>query len=336
MSDAACMADADFTPNPERSVWIYGEIDRALLERIRPKVLELTSASREPITVFIESEGGKTKVAEEILRLLRSTSEDGDKQPCPLITVASKKAESAAAFILAAGDHAIAPPDTKLLYHSTHISLPYPVTERWGRLVLESLQKSNREHAIALAECVAPRLGFLLLALQLTFEECRKNAGSCEMSDLQCLIAAIRPNVSLGAQRILDRAASHAEDDERLFLRFQWAGVDGLELSYDDDASSRLRCLFRKDGDFVIGPGKGLREVSDRLFIEDPKCQKAARDFFRRRDPLADGDSVELSDFLPFWRLSLSLSDALNDGENVLTPIDALWFGLVDTVREAP
>ena len=41
--------DADFTPNPARALWVQGRLDQALLERLRPYILDLTAHNRGPI-----------------------------------------------------------------------------------------------------------------------------------------------------------------------------------------------------------------------------------------------------------------------------------------------
>jgi hypothetical protein len=47
---------------------------------------------------------------------------------------------------------------------------------------------------------------------------------------------------------------------------------------------------------------------------------------------MTDSD-VEADYFLQFRIFSLALCRALQEGENELTAMDALWLGLVDTVR---
>jgi ATP-dependent protease ClpP protease subunit len=84
MTDGTDIPDADFTPNPDRAIWIRGELNKALEERLEPQIVDLTSRSREPITVFIDSYGGKPVVSQRILALLRSPGENGEP-PCRVI-----------------------------------------------------------------------------------------------------------------------------------------------------------------------------------------------------------------------------------------------------------
>lgn len=104
--------DTGFSPNPARAVWIDGELNQKLLDRVQPENLALSTKSDEPITVYINSPGGTNTVGQRIRDLL---------SPCRTITVACQKAQSAAADLLSAGDWAIAQPGSMLLYHGTTI-----------------------------------------------------------------------------------------------------------------------------------------------------------------------------------------------------------------------
>ncbi len=114
MTDGTEVHDPEFTPNPDRAVWVEGQLNEALLDRLRPGILELTAQNRDPITVFINSSGGSLEVSEGILSLLRRTTQD-DSRASRIITVAAPKAKSAAANLLSAGDFAIAYPECMLL-----------------------------------------------------------------------------------------------------------------------------------------------------------------------------------------------------------------------------
>ena len=76
------LSDADFTPNPDRSISIDGNFTEALLERLRPEILELTAQNREPITIYIDSEGGSPDVGQRILDLLK-IDESGQPESLP-------------------------------------------------------------------------------------------------------------------------------------------------------------------------------------------------------------------------------------------------------------
>ena len=115
-SHASTPTYADFTPNPDRSIRVEEKFNEVLLERLHPRILELTAQNREPIAVFINSGGGSAEVCVEILRLLTRTTQE-DPRVSRIITVAAPDVGSAAANLLSAGDFAVASPESELLYH---------------------------------------------------------------------------------------------------------------------------------------------------------------------------------------------------------------------------
>jgi len=145
-AETSALPDPDFTPNPDRAIWIEGRIEEALLERLQPEISELTAQSREPITVFINSHGGMQNVAGSILDALRRTTPD-DARVSRIITVAAPMAQSAAANLLSAGDWAVALPESSLLYHGCRCPLPgkYLTADvaREGRTLRSRLTRSS-------------------------------------------------------------------------------------------------------------------------------------------------------------------------------------------------
>src|SRR5260370_30269053 len=162
MTESMDFADADRTPNPERAIYLEGKLTEGLLDRLEPQIRALTSANREPITVFIDSPGGSAFVGERILRLLRSTTDD-DTSASRIITVAVSRAGSAPADLLSAGDFAIASPGSTLYYHCTRNPLPEgPVTGEWATLLGLSMTTSNERYATQLPRKSAQRVPFSL------------------------------------------------------------------------------------------------------------------------------------------------------------------------------
>jgi ATP-dependent protease ClpP protease subunit len=142
-------ADVDFTPNVNRSIWIKGEMNKSLLESLRPQILDLTSRSRRPVTVFIDSPGGNAAVGERIMSLLRSAGQEGPPA-CRIITIAMSKALSTAADFLSSGDLAIATPGSTLLYHGSRLpTLDLADAKRVG-LMAHGLNSSDEKYAISL------------------------------------------------------------------------------------------------------------------------------------------------------------------------------------------
>jgi ATP-dependent protease ClpP protease subunit len=357
MTDSMDVEDADFTPNPERAIWIDGEINQALEDRLRPQILELTSRSRKPITVFIDSEGGSAAVGKRILGLLRSTNQDG-ASPCRIITVAVSKARSAAADLLSAGDFAIADPGSKLLYHGTRIPMLQGVTAHSASLLAEVLKASDHKFTASLLDKSAERFMFLLFALRGTFEEHRANAAGRTLADLDCFQEILYQRVSPNGQKVLRRADAIWNRCYGLVTHFQeevarvrpsndTADIEKLML----EASIAFEYRNNKtDREWNLRMG-GLSRITDHFFFLDAYFQGTNGDQFttlcERWAPLVDAhDDQDVPEaekkaekfrafFLPFWCFFIALCHALQQTENELTAMDAFWLGLIDTLRLA-
>ena len=105
--------DPKYRPNHDRSITISGIIDDALTARLLPEIVKLLAASRDPITIYIDSPGGDTDCAKLLLNALRASDQDRSER-CRLITVALGEASSAASDILTAGDYALAYPFSRI------------------------------------------------------------------------------------------------------------------------------------------------------------------------------------------------------------------------------
>ncbi|MGB2679147.1 MAG: ATP-dependent Clp protease proteolytic subunit [Candidatus Acidiferrum sp.] len=346
--------DADFTPNRDRSIRVDGAIDHRLEDRLRPQILELTAGSREPITVFIDSEGGSAAAGERILELLRSPHQDGAS--CRIITVARAKAWSAAADLLSAGDFAIAHPGSRLLYHGTRITTPQPVTADHASLLADVLKSSNRRFSASLLEKSAERFLFLLFALRATFEEHRAGAGGRTLSDLDCLQEISCRKAPPAAQKVLRQAANiwdryhglvtHFEEQAAIARLFgETTEIEKIMLA----SSISFECENNKtDPQWSLRTG-GLNRINEHFFFLDEYFQGTNGACFamlcERWAPLIiaeDGQELLSAEekarkfrryFPPFWSFFIALCHALQRSEHELTAMDAFWLGLIDTVR---
>lgn len=334
--------DADFTPNPDRAISVEGRLNEALLERLRPQILELTSGSREPITVFIDSRGGSSEVGESLLSLLRRTTED-DLRVSRIITVAAPRAASAAANLLSAGDFAIAYPESTLLYHGGRWPLSDLVSAgEAGGLYAQTLPTFHEINAAKLARNSIRRFRFIVSAVRSSFAQHRPDEGDPSLADVQAFEEILRTKLSPRAQKVLERAIP------------LWHGYNGLLLQVE----KRLRrgrtatkaylqkLMLHASMDFEYESSKGqpaswdggLSKISGHFYFlnayfdsatlcEWVAARPAERDHSAGADPEADY-------FLQFHLFFLALCRALQDGENQITPADAVWLGLIDTVRE--
>src|SRR5438046_10696686 len=81
--------DKDYWENFERSLFLTGKITQEAAYALSPRIKELRAASGDPITLYIDSPGGSSAVAEGIRFLIKAPDQDGRK--CRLITVRSEE-----------------------------------------------------------------------------------------------------------------------------------------------------------------------------------------------------------------------------------------------------
>lgn len=331
---AGASDDADFTPNPQRAIWIEGRLDEALLERLRPQIVELTAQSREPITVFINSRGGIAEVGQRILDLLRTNQ--GGAGACKIITAASPRAESAAADLLSAGDLAIAYPSSTLLWHGVRWPLSDLVSAgEAGRLYAQTLPVFHEKNAAVLALNSVRRFLFIVSALRPTFEQHRAEANDPKLSDLDCFQAILRGKLSPAAQQVLERAIPLWKNYNGLLLQFQKRLPRGRSVSKEHLRKLMLYSAF----DFEYEKGErpdwdaGLGRISDHFhFLNSFFDFGALCDHVAGR-PGPQSPETEAEALLQFRQFFLALYRALQEGENQITPVDAVWLGLIDSVR---
>src|ERR1041384_231272 len=327
--------DADYTPNPDRAIWIRGELTKSLLERLRPRILDLTSRSREPITVFIDSNGGSTAAGNRIMVLLRS-GEDGTPA-CRIITVGLSKAQSAAADLLSAGDFAIASPGCMLLLHGSSIPMTHPIDSKSASWIAQGMSSLNEKHSISLTRRSLPRFRALVSALRPTFDHVRADAKNSGLSDLYCFQELVRRRLSPGGQKVLKLAADNCgayrgllscfESRMRKIGRVKRADVE--KAMFNASAAFEFRTR-RKRLNWGLGNG-GLRRINSSFFFLDELFGNANGDGLSSIcRPSPHTREQDYFHFLPFF---LAVAGALQEGENELTATDALWLGLVDTVR---
>jgi ATP-dependent protease ClpP protease subunit len=197
--------DANFRLNHNRAVHVSSLIDQGLLDRLTPQIVALCAQSREPITVFIDSQGGSVASAELILRLLQSTDQDGSAL-CNLITVVTGRAASAAADLLSSGDYAIAYPESNILFHGVRTSLSNPVTVELASFLSESLKLSNDRYAMTLAKKSEVRFMFRFFVLRSAFGEYRTKVNKANLPDLECFLGMVKEQTSYRAEKIINLA----------------------------------------------------------------------------------------------------------------------------------
>ena len=141
--------DKDYRENFARSLFLTGKITQEAAYALNPRIKELRAASGDPITLYIDSPGGSSAVAEGIRFLIKAPDQDGRR--CRLITVVIGTAASAAADLLALGDYAIAEPQADILYHGSRQAFEQLLTFEGATSVAANLQEANERLALRLA-----------------------------------------------------------------------------------------------------------------------------------------------------------------------------------------
>jgi ATP-dependent protease ClpP protease subunit len=180
------------TINWDRALIIDTPIDDDLLKKLTPRILALRQESGEPITIGINSPGGSLPSLDVLLGLLTGPNQDGTKGQ--IITVATHRAYSAAANLLAFGNYAVAFRHSEILYHDVRFGGMEDVTSEKARDAAKSLQDANDTFALRLARRIIDRLIWIYIDLNDTFAEVKNKYPSVHTvaSDI---VAAYAPRV---------------------------------------------------------------------------------------------------------------------------------------------
>ena len=331
--------EADFTPNPRRAIWVNETLREELLVRLRPRIVELVSSSRAPITVYIECGGGFGYVAEAVLTLLK-WPDPSEKRSCRVITVAMGRASSAATALLCGGDFAIAHQDSELLFHgSSAATNPGRVTAELAERLAVVTKFTNEGRAASFARFCTRRATRIISILRPEFEDCRARVGNPKLSDLECFQRVLSAMLSPAGRRVVRRARAMQTRSEELihsYLKERGAGHPQgkadlekkmLKASEAFEFQRRNRLLSAGGLSRILGSFFFLREfvgdedgsqISDFCDVPSEKTRETMREYFS-----------------PFWPFLIALYRSLGRGENALTATDAYLLGLVDTVRHA-
>jgi ATP-dependent protease ClpP protease subunit len=349
------ISDVDYAPNPNRAIWIEGQLNEALLERLRPRILELAARNRDPIRLFINSRGGSAEVAESILSLLKSS--DNGEAPRRIITVAMPNAASAAADLLSAGDFAVALPESVLLYHGAgylDLSDIPRLTEEVADALRFVTAHHNERKAAALRRVYERRFMFVFSGLRHEFERYRVESNGRTLTDLECFEAVLHGKLSPNGQRVLERAVSHRRRCDRLLFHFRKQSPTRGKAETLEERWLRASKAFEDetpltDKSCSLRAG-GLARIFDNFSLLASYFTSILRNRFENisgadlRDFLtADSATTRaakreargrVDSFLPFSTFFVGMCRALNQDENQLTALDAVLLGLVDTVRD--
>jgi hypothetical protein len=182
--------DPNFRPNPERSIYISGKIDDTQVNRLAPQIIKLRHASSDPITVYINSNGGVTASADIIWGLLKSKDVDGNSPR--IITVAVGNAKSAAADLLTMGDYAYACQHASILFHGSRIGAPENLTTEDCYFLGDSIGATNEAIALKLANASVQRLVIQYAWLKNDFDKLRAESKTPNAPDIDCFAKSLQ------------------------------------------------------------------------------------------------------------------------------------------------
>jgi ATP-dependent protease ClpP protease subunit len=352
----------DYTPNPERGIYIQGVIDQEMVYRVTPQIISLQHESRDPITVYIDSPGGLVDYKDAIFTALRAPTQ-ADLEPCKVITVVLSMAASAAADLTSAGYYALAHPDSMVMYHGVRVPPDRPLTAEETFRLAHRLRAGNESFAAQLARWSERRFLFRFISHYKLLDGIREKAGK-PLSDLSSFLTLIAERVSSSADQVLDRAyARYARYSSLLESAIKrWNKGKGRDKSYVQLEVDQLNAII----EFEVKQNKKNKEWR----FETEGIQRLTEDFFLLNEYLAFIRSERFKDLVftfghfvlttdeqatieklatqkekdetllkivsprlrPVWSFFVAMCHVLQQGDNHLTAKDAFWLGLIDEV----
>ncbi len=351
--------------NPNRAVYLLGDINQGLVEKLTPRINELRLVCTDPITAYVDSQGGDVSAAENIRSLVHAPNPDGVK--CRLITVVTGYAASAAADFLALGDYAIAYPHSSVIYHGTRQRSPAPLTVEGASSLASSLQQTNELFAMRLAKRAFDRFVLRILLLRPEFQRYADAATlASDSPDVVPLVEALARKLGPDKSGLLQAAVQRQKAidaltqsvREHLARRQPQEMPQGNQLEIEIwQAILTYKATVHASDDWRLS-GQGLVEVMhdfyllhdfhfgeqtqalDRLGYIYGKIFLGASEL-HEHDAIPAADDGGRSDFLrqraqpkirPLWYFVVSLCRLLQSADYWFTPTEAYWLGLIDEV----
>lgn len=352
----------NFRPDPERGVYLSGPITQEILDRVTPTILKLQASNRNPITLFIDSPGGETRVADTLNKLLRAGSQDSPS-PCRLITVVTSTAASAAADLLASGNYALAYPHSRILCHGVRQGAD-ALTREEAILLARGLASSNEGFALELARNCIFRFIFRFVLLLQEFTTIRERENKPSLSDSHCMTFALQDRVSGGLADLLWDSFNQSVEieirDEYVAEKLSKHDIDNLPpaefavlvlkaiLDYElkllkeknyppwsltyrfGEIEEKLLLLIDKHGDHHTAMIRTLCERWGGFFLTPTEeAEFESKDESDREEWLFSTVQKRL---WPIWSFFVSLCRQLQKQDHWLSAEDAYWLGLIDEV----
>lgn len=353
--------DSDYRENPERAIYVFGEINANLVRQLTPNILNLRKGSdTRPITVYIDSPGGSIQSYEHLEGLLFNEDQDGNK--CRIITVVTSYAASAAARLLARGDYSMAYKNATIHCHGTRFEAAVITKER-AESMAESLALFNEEMSKDFAHKILESLAWLY---RFNSEAIEKESTVFQNNHIVALSQIIRKKLVGKSGEILDCVMEELITFVRLEAFLQKSRRSKLlsvaEKKGNGYRDVQLLKLIAEFLESLMGQGEkksglqqsklnelialySLRRSYYERFIADCDDAEPLLMMYCGKAEIVEADKIKDAsqrkaylfeksgkDLFGAWQLATTLSTSLAKGENSLTASDAYWLGLIEEV----
>lgn len=350
--------DYSFRPNPGRAVYLTSQFTEEFAAQVIPRIIDLR-ASKEPITVYINSRGGNLQVLDTIAGALKSRDADG--RTSRVIMVALGEAASAAATLLVVGHYAIAHPYSTIHFHGARFPEINVMTLEDTAEYASELSRLNRKNANLMSRRIIGRL--VRRYVQLLPKISGRGDKRPSLLDF---VTAVKERSSITADKVIDRTiarirnasdtydkiykrAKRAIETKRSAIQQEVAVLKALidwevkcnedvaDYCLDQEEIARIASLYSLVRDYQIG--EHFRSFATIIRSQGPALlsKEEAEEFAK----LDRKDTPMVLDWLflrtggtlrSLWHFSVLIARELQSGENRFSARDAYWLGCIDEV----
>lgn len=348
-----------YRENPDRCIIIDGVIDNDMFSRITPDILRLRAKNADPITVYINSPGGLIQIADQIYDLLKAPDQDNRRRD--IVTVVTGLAASAAADLLARGDYSISYPSAIIHLHGTRHGEGDELTLEHVTSAAKYLRRINEERALRMAHRVFKRFVIIFLTIK---EEHRPANDKSYVLKIDKLCDSLKRKLSSTPADICDKALTNYRHCLELLKPAVEAfeankGKHGIHIQcevirqvalyeadvllkkdpdarFSSDSLDHIMDEFKALIDYLTGDYIGSLES----FMEYPTFLLTPEELENMPIAIAQ-NSEEMNKWIfgttkhrlkEIWYFVLSYCRLFQKSENLITPEDAYWLGVVNEV----
>jgi ATP-dependent protease ClpP protease subunit len=356
--------NSNFRPDPDRGIYLSGPITQEALDRLTPAILKLQASCSKPLTIYIDSPGGETRIADAISNLLRASGQDSPFR-CRLLTVVTSTAASAAADLLASGDYALAYPHSRILCHGVRQGAD-ALTREQAILLARGLASSNEGFALELARNCIFRFIFRFVFLSKEFGKIRERENDASLSQAACMAFALEERISGDLRTLLwdsyNKSVEIEKRDEYVTNKITKQQVDYGMLHQAEFSVLILKAILdyelklQEEKNFPPwNLGVAFGEIEEKFLLLIDKHDEHHNAMIRSACNLWGGFfltpaeeaelerkaenereewifSVVQGRLRPIWSFFVSLCRQLQKEDHWLSAEDAYWLGLIDEV----